>query len=76
MTVNVQLGALAPKIRAQLRAQGIKFTTAIFACLQSDADAITRLKLRGFITEKAADSARKKLIRLIGTHLRLREEGQ
>lgn len=70
MTINIQLGALAPKLRVQLRDQGIRFPPGISACLQSDADAITRLKIRGFITEKMADSARAKLIRLVGTHMK------
>ena len=58
----IRLGAITPPLKAQL--QGI-LPAGELDIYDKDADAISRLAVRGLITEAAATRARKRLIRSI-----------
>jgi hypothetical protein len=63
MKKNIKFGALAPKLRAQLREQKLRVKDADkLAHLQRDADAVSRLLIRGLITEGMAHLARKQIV--------------
>ena len=64
--MEIALGALAPKLIEQLAGQVDANTLAL---LDTDADAITRLYVRGYITPSVADRARKRLVKEIGKHM-------
>jgi hypothetical protein len=64
--MEIALGALAPKLIEQLAGQVDANTLAL---LDKDADAITRLYVRGYITPSVADKARKRLVKEIGKHM-------
>ena len=56
--IHIQFGALAPSLRDQLGA-------ALPSHFQDDADAITRLHVRGVLSDSEAQRARKRLISAI-----------
>lgn len=58
--MQIELGALAPKLVEQLAGHVSGFDLAI---LDEDADAITRLYVRGYLPPSVVDMARKKLIK-------------
>jgi hypothetical protein len=61
--LQVDFGALVPRLDDQLFAQGLVYKdTQKLEHLQADADAITRLNLRGYIADSAAAKCRKKLM--------------
>lgn len=60
--MQIELGALAPKLIEQLAGHVSGFDLAI---LDEDADAITRLYVRGYLSPSMADRARKKLVKKI-----------
>lgn len=64
--MEIALGALAPKLIEQLAGQ---VDANILAQLDKDADAITRLYIRGYIAPSIADKARKRLVKEIGKHM-------
>ena len=64
--MEIALGTLAPKLIEQLAGQVDANTLAM---LGKDADAITRLYVRGYITPSVADKARKLLVKEIGKHM-------
>lgn len=57
---TIELGAMAPKLQEQLK--GNRISQDNIDLWQMDADAITRLHLRGFISEAVTEAARKKLV--------------
>ncbi len=63
MHVEVCFGALAPKLKEQLK--GRKISKADIDHLQRDADALVRVHIRRLISDSTADSARKKLMKKI-----------
>jgi hypothetical protein len=68
---QIEFGAFAPTLRQQIIASGfttkdVKASKNLTHC-QIDADAVSRLSVRGIITQAAADSARKKIVKKIGT---------
>lgn len=66
MQLEIQMGAMTPLLSNQLRLQmAVIEDRDLVAHLQRDADAITRLLVRGLITAKSADTARKRLVRKI-----------
>lgn len=62
MKVAITFGAMAPRISEQLESQGCAAKTADMVAWQRDAEAITRLSVRGLISEAAMTSARRKLL--------------
>lgn len=58
--MNIRYGALAPKLIQQISVKE-KYQEKIVQFFQEDADSITRLLVRGLLTQREADSARKKL---------------
>ena len=56
------MGALAPTIGSQLRQQKIEINAEDIARADLDAEAITRLYIRGYMPESVAERMRKRLI--------------
>ncbi len=69
---GLSLGALAPLICEQLREQGLRMDLEPLArqCLQQDADELSRLRVRGILTESESDRARRRLMKEIAKHVR------
>ena len=65
MKVAITFGGMAPRISEQLEGQGCKAKTEDMVAWQRDAEAITRLCVRGLISDAAATSARRKLLQAI-----------
>jgi hypothetical protein len=63
LTLKIELGALCPSLKEQLAE--LVIDDAELALLDQDADAITRLHIRGLIPEAVAMNARRKLVRKI-----------
>lgn len=59
---EIRMGALAPKLSEQIPGLPEHF--------DRDADAITRLKIRGLLTDAEGDKARKRLIKAIEKDLK------
>lgn len=67
MNMNIVFGALAPRLSEQLNKQGLTATFVLLDSIQRDADAISRLSVRGVLTESSARAAHRKLVkRLVG----------
>ena len=66
---GITFGALCPKISEQVVSQDLKIAKAAAAVVQADADAISRLLIRGIITDSEARRARQRLISRIGKML-------
>jgi hypothetical protein len=61
-TVGIHYGAMAPPLVEQLEGQGLVFKDAAKGdALQGDAGAITRLFVRGILTDSEAHKARGRL---------------
>ena len=58
-------GALAPMIATQLRDAEVGFDAQDIDQLQRDADAITRLSVRHYLTEAATNRARRRLTKAV-----------
>jgi hypothetical protein len=65
MKIAITFGAFAPRISEQLEQHGMKARTADVVAWQRDAEAITRLAVRGLLTEAGGSAARRKLLRKI-----------
>ena len=66
MVLNLIFGTMAPPIGAQLAGQGVKpKKTSLLFHWQRDAVAITRLSVRGLLTESQVKQARQRLLRNI-----------
>jgi hypothetical protein len=65
--IRISFGALAPPIDEQLREQGFKLDLDPLARqhLQRDADEVSRLRVRGTLTESESDKARKRIFQII-----------
>lgn len=63
MGIEIVFGAVCDPIDKQLREQGHPLKTA--SVFQKDADALTRLAVRGLLTDAQVRQARKKLLRRI-----------
>ena len=70
MTIAIKFGAMALPIRKQLGAAGFAIGADEAHQLQQDADAVTRLCIRGVLSDSAASSARKRIIRRIAAFAR------
>jgi hypothetical protein len=62
---SIHFGALPPKLSQQLREQGFRIDRITLGHLQKDADAITRLKIRGFLSDREAKAKRLHLLGMI-----------
>jgi hypothetical protein len=67
MNVRINFGALSPPIGEQLQDQGLKLDMDPLQrqYLQRDADEVSRLRIRGVLTESGADKARKRIMQVI-----------
>ena len=63
--LSIEFGAIVDDIGKQLADQGLTLTVTDTALHQKHADAITRLKIHGLISDSAAEAARKKLLKQI-----------
>ena len=64
-TIEIALGSLAEDIADQLTAAGYAFDEHEVYRMQGDAHAISRLYVRGLISESVRDCARRKLMKRI-----------
>ena len=70
MKLSIRLGALAPKIKEQLDSEGITdYDEICLDVFQKDADAISRLSIRGLIPESIAVKARVRLMKKLAKWL-------
>lgn len=66
--IQIVFGALVPSIEEQLKGQGLGYTGNFSEIstskkhIQRDADAITRLHLRGYLPDSTVKKARKRLM--------------
>lgn len=69
---SIQFGALCPPLGEQLRDQGLTLDLDPVRrmYLQRDIEEVTRLSIRGVITESERDRARKRLMQTIKKHLK------
>ncbi len=65
--IRISFGALAPPIDEQLREQGFKLDLDPLPRrhLQRGADEVSRLHVRGILTESETDKARKRIFQII-----------
>lgn len=61
ISIDLAFGAMAPPLSTQL--EGTSFTEEQIDQWQKDADAITRLRIRGYISRSVAEHAIQKIIR-------------
>lgn len=66
--LRLSFGASSPSIESQLEVQGFSFRPDRINHYQQDADAITRLKIRGLLPESQFDKCYRRLIKKIGKH--------
>lgn len=69
MKLSLSFGAIVPSIYEQLIAAGFKVTRSETDPFQHDTEAISRLTVRGIITQKDSDKAYQRLIKSIAKHL-------
>mgnify|MGYP001582550218 CR=1 FL=1 len=65
MHLQLDFGAMAPKIAEQITAAGLTANPAEIAHCQKDADALTRLIVRGLLSESTIRNGRKRLMEYI-----------
>ena len=65
MHLQIDFGAMAPKIAEQITAVGLTADKDGIAHCQKDADALTRLAVRGLLPDSAIRNGRKKLMKHI-----------
>jgi hypothetical protein len=76
---QLQFGAFAPKLREQIIAAGFDLKEPVVRSslklthLQLDADAIARLRIRGWMTLKASVAAERKLAKEVGALIERRQ---
>ncbi|CAB4147278.1 hypothetical protein UFOVP509_22 [uncultured Caudovirales phage] len=63
--IGLSFGALAEPLSTQLGRQGVKAPRGMVRMWQRDADAITRLVLRRYLSSTQADKSRRKLMGLV-----------
>jgi hypothetical protein len=64
---HIEFGALSPRIDEQLRDQGLRLDMKPMArqSLQRDIECVTRLFVRGILTEAEAHKARRRIMQII-----------
>ena len=65
MRVEITFGALAKPLREQLALQCLSPNNGVVRHWQRDADAISRLSVRGLLTEAGTSQARRRLLKNI-----------
>ena len=65
MRLALSIGALADPIKKQLKAQGIDLSAKDSKALQSDVDAINRLRIRGLLTDAEGRKACQRFMNLV-----------
>ena len=65
MQIQIDFGAMAPKIAEQIAAAKLTADKDGIAHCQKDADALTRLAVRGLLPDSAIRNGRKKLMKHI-----------
>lgn len=76
MTLSLDFGVFALTIKEQLKQAGFKINRDALRRYQRDADEIMRLNVRGILTESAALTARKKLMKkMMGSIKRRKTNG-
>lgn len=68
--LEIYFGALAPKVSEQIKAQGFSAEPDILEHWDKDAYAITRLHVRGCLSDAEVHKARRRLMRSITKKLR------
>lgn len=63
--LNLSFGVLSPKIAEQLTAQSVGIESERLGHFQKDADAVSRLHVRGLIPDSTAKTIREKLMKKI-----------
>jgi hypothetical protein len=73
---TLSMGCLSPRIEEQLSKQSLKLDMSPLErqYLQHDVDAVSRLLVRGVLTELAAKQARWRIMGTIGQHLKPMEQ--
>lgn len=69
-TFGLSFGAMSKPISLQIWNQKLEFDEKVISHLQLDADALTRLRVRGILTNSAFAVAEKKLYHKIVLHVR------
>ncbi len=65
MQLQIDFGAMAPKLKEQIKAADLKADSDGIEHCQKDADALTRLAVRGLLPDSAVRNGRKKLMKHI-----------
>lgn len=66
---GVHFGATSDKLSKQIKKQGFKYDENTVDHFEQDAAALNRLRIRGYLTDSATDSATKKLFNKIKKHI-------
>lgn len=69
MKLKLAFGAMSRRLSEQLDSQEIKYKTEDVLHFQLDADAITRLRVRGLLSDGETDKVRRKLTKRITDHI-------
>jgi hypothetical protein len=75
MKINLTFGSMAAPLVQQLGVQGINAPTKLLDHWQKDADAISRLAVRGFLTDTETNRARRRLLQTILRRSAARHDG-
>lgn len=67
--LGLRFGGMAPSIADQLNEQGFLFSKSEVSHFQKDADAVTRLRIRGLIPAAQVDKSFNKITKLIAAHV-------
>lgn len=65
MKVTIDFGAMAPTLSKQLAKIGLSLSRDTLKIIQRDADAITRLYMRGLLSDSQTLTARRKLMKML-----------
>ena len=68
MKLRIKFGVFSPPLLSQLGHQGVNVPTKLLDHWQRDADAISRLSGRGWLTDKETHQARARLFKAILRH--------
>lgn len=65
--LHIAFGAMSPRLEEQLKEQGLRLDLEPVqrGNLQQDIDEVTRLRVRGVLTEAESDRARKRIFQVI-----------
>lgn len=77
-TFTIEFGTMAPKLSDQIQSAGLVVMRTnknnfLINNIQKDTDAITRLAIRGVLSESEVINARKRLVKLIAKHVRQKD---